>query len=92
MLNLSFPCTTKAGGTDPGKPCDFPFALGLDHASEICEYLETVSKACYTRVTVNNSVYYMDGHKDFWGYCSDSCNGETPGPDSKYNLVNMRCH
>ena len=37
MLNLSFPCTTLEGGTDPGKPCAFPF--GWDPVPEFvsCE-------------------------------------------------------
>ena len=24
---------------------------------------------------------------EYWGYCSDDCNGEMPSPDSDYNLA-----
>ena len=44
MLNQSFPCTTKEGGSDPGKPCSFPYYNSEGGLTTDC-HLEY----CYTR-------------------------------------------
>ena len=36
--------------------------------------------------TNNDSFAYKS--EQYWGYCSNICNGETPSPDSPYNLAN----
>ena len=64
MLGLTFPCTTY-GGTDPGKPCMFPYKDYYyddddsydyeDFFQYACINMETTSPGCYTRLTENHS-------------------------------------
>ena len=94
MLDLNFPCTTKPDGTDPGKPCVFPFKgrhYDNEHnyyesTEEGCFNMQTTSPACFTRTTENLTNYYINGAQ-FWGYCSEACKGEKADPGSKYNLA-----
>ena len=89
MMNLTFPCTTLEGGTYPGKPCAFPFAWGPASEFISCnkEQMLTPVPACYTRTVENNTIYYKNQDQDSWGYCSGICKGESPDPESKYNLA-----
>ena len=81
MLEKSFPCTTLEGGTDPGKPCSFPYIYYENMTSTECE-----QDYCFTRTEANLSVYY-EGQSDFWSYCDPRCRGEKPGPTSQYNMA-----
>ena len=94
MLGLTFPCTTD-GGTDPGKPCMFPYkdyhyyddydyAEFFQHA---CVKMQTTSPACYTRLTENQTTYTENDVQEFWGYCPENDNGEKANPDTEYNLA-----
>ena len=96
MLGLSFPCTTQTDGTDPGKPCVFPFKdyeYDYDNNDYYYEYedgcfsMETTSPACFTRLTVNKTNYKLGNSQEFWGYCPENCKGEKINPDCEYNLA-----
>ena len=81
MSDRSFPCTTLEGGTDPGKPCSFPYVYYENQTSSECDL-----DYCFTRTHQNLSVYY-EGESDFWSYCSPLCRGERPSPESEYNMA-----
>ena len=81
MSDRNFPCTTLDGGTDPGKPCSFPYNYYENMTSTQCG-----QDYCFTRTHDNLSVYY-EGQSDFWSYCDPRCRGERPGPESYYNLA-----
>ena len=81
MSDRSFPCTTLEGGTDPGKPCSFPYVYYENQTSSECDL-----DYCFTRTHQNLSVYY-EGESDFWSYCSPRCRGERPSPESEYNMA-----
>ena len=51
MLNQSFPCTSKEGGTDPGKPCSFPYYISEGELATDCEL-----EYCYTRSSKQDRV------------------------------------
>ena len=43
---------------------------------------------CINRTNENYTVLKSEFLKsEYWGYCSDECNGEIPGPDSEYNIA-----
>ena len=40
------------------------------------------------RTDQDNNIFTSGSLKsEFWGYCSDACQGEMPGPESDYNLA-----
>ena len=84
IFNLTFPCTTTLGGTSPGKPCVFPIIDGDDYDDK-CMYYDSSQLTCFTNIGQNNE-YEGDGFYD-WGYCPENCNGEVPGPASRWNLA-----
>ena len=47
MLDKTFPCTTLDGGTDPGKPCSFPYIYYGNQSSTECG-----QDYCFTRSVV----------------------------------------
>ena len=86
---LTFPCTTKLDGTDPGKPCMFPFKPDYEPSQEYnkCFTLETSSDICYTRLRENMTSYRSQEARGYWGYCPEKCKGEKAVPNSKYNMA-----
>ena len=46
--------------------------------------------SCYHhfRTDEDNTIFSSGSLKsEYWGYCSDQCRGEMPGPESEYNLA-----
>ena len=85
MFNATFPCNTLNGATEQGKPCSFP-AYDKGNLHKKCIPGAT-SNFCYTRTHDNFSVFTTNTGAEYWGYCSDQCDGEVPRPDSEYNLA-----
>ena len=94
VMNLTFPCTTSLGGMTPGRPCKFPvtwsyYSGGSDtYPGCISAYDFGASKpGCFTRVYKNNTVDSVKGTSSSWGYCPETCKGESPTSSSPYNLA-----
>ena len=84
VLNRTFPCTTKLGGTTPGRPCVFPITYYDNKTYDSCFLMDTTKPACLTKLIIED-----DGlpNYDIFGYCLNQCSGELPGPSSPYNLA-----
>ena len=97
VMNLTFPCMTTLGGVTPGRPCIFPVTWtwgvgswwGTDTFSGCISPSDfmTSKSGCFTTVYENNTVDSFKGTDILWGYCPDTCNGESPTPTSPYNLA-----
>ena len=100
VMNLTYPCMTTLGGVTPGRPCVFPVTWtwwwpggssndtfsGCISGSDF----GTSKPGCFTRVYQNNTVDSLKGQDLMWGYCPDTCKGETPTPTSPYNLAKSK--
>ena len=99
VMNLTFPCTTTMGAITPGRPCVFPVTWiywsgygGNDTFTGcISPYdMGTSKPGCFTKVYENNTVNSNNGTDKAWGYCPDTCKGESPSPSSPYNLAKSK--
>ena len=86
MFNVTFPCNTLNGATEQAKPCSFPAYDYQDRLQNKCIPGAT-SNWCFTRTHDNFSKFTTSTGAEFWGYCSDQCDGQAPGPDSEFNLA-----
>ena len=62
MFNKTFPCTTKEGATEQGKPCSFPFIDEVHGKQEKC--VEPLI-FCYTRSACIISTTSIQFHQTF---------------------------
>ena len=102
VMNLTFPCTTKLGGVSPGRPCVFPVTWKYYKSSSSGVYNSCLSgsdmgvdaPACFTKTYGNNTGNnIVDSNKETdwsWGYCPDTCQGETATNISPYNLARAK--
>ena len=93
--------TLTLGGVTPGRPCKFPVTWiywwgdggGSDTFTKCGSgtTMGNLSKpACFTKVYENNTVDTNVGQDVSWGYCPESCKGESPSPSSPYNLAKSK--
>ena len=93
--------TLTLGGVTPSRPCKFPVTWiywwgdggGSDTFTKCGSgtTMGNLSKpACFTKVYENNTVDSNIGTDVSWGYCPESCKGESPSPSSPYNLAKSK--
>ena len=78
MFGFRYPCVSINDGSDPGKPCSFPFGLLSCHQGD------EIAPFCFTRVPESNN-----SSPGSHGACTTECKGEMTGPNSTFNLVNQ---